>query len=38
MIYVIVNENKQIFESNSELVGTLLPEISTQDQEKHFLS
>ena len=38
VIYATVSENKQIFESNSELVGTLLPEISTQDQEKHFLS
>ena len=32
----IVNESKQIFEPNSELIYTLLTEISMQDQEKHF--
>ena len=38
MIYASVSENKQMFESNSELVDTLLAGISTQDQGKHFLS
>ena len=35
-VCAIVNENKQIFEPNSELIYTLLTEISMQDQEKHF--
>ena len=36
MVYAAVNENKQIFEPNSELIDTLLAEIPTQDQEKYF--
>ena len=36
MVCATVNENKQIFEPNSELADTLLAEISLPKQEKHF--
>ena len=36
MVCATVNENKQVFEPNSGLVDTLLAEISTPEQEKHF--
>ena len=36
MVCDTVNENKQIFEPNSELIDTLLAEISTPEQEKNL--
>ena len=35
-VSAIVNENKQIFDPNSDLIDTLLTKISMQDQEKKF--
>ena len=31
-----VNQNRQIFEPNSELIGSLLLKVSKQDQEEHL--
>ena len=36
MVCTTVNKTKQLFESNNELIDTLLAEISTQDREKQF--
>ena len=35
-VSVTVNQNRQIFEPNSELIYSLLLEISKQDQEEHL--
>ena len=35
-VSVTVNQNRQIFEPNSELIDSLLLEISKQDQEEHL--
>ena len=37
-VCAIVNENKQIFEANSELIDNLLTETSMQDQEEHLFN
>ena len=36
LVSATVNQNKQIFEPNSELTDSLLVEISQQDQEEHL--
>ena len=36
MVCATVNENKQIFEPNNELIDTLLAEISISEQEQGF--
>ena len=36
VVCTTVNKTKQLFESNNELIDTLLAEISTQDREKQF--
>ena len=36
LVSATVNQNRQIFEPNSELIDSLLLEISKQDQEEHL--
>ena len=36
VVSATVNQNRQIFEPNSELIDSLLLEISKQDQEEHL--
>ena len=36
VVSATVNQNRQVFEPNSELIDSLLLEISKQDQEEHL--
>ena len=36
VVSAIVNQNRQIYEPNNELIDSLLLEISKQDQEEHL--